>query len=639
MKIDDLSDMKILIVDDDESNVALLEEILEDGGYRDLRGLKDPRLVAPITAEYQPDLILLDMMMPFLDGVEVMERLKSDIPIDAYLPILMLTADTTPSARQHALRAGARDFVTKPFDADEVLLRVNNLLETRALYVRQQRHARERIHALSGLLDQAQDAIVVCDLDGHIRFWSMGAERVYGWAEAEAVGKDVRELLGDANSATEPQAYRMTVETGAWDGVLDQTTKEGKYITVASRWTLACDSPGGTKSLVIISSDVTEKKALEERFLRTQRLESVGTLAGGIAHDLNNTLTPILIGVQLLGMRFTDPHSREMLAGLESVVQRAAGMVKQILNFARGTEGRREPVHLSVVVPEIAQMVRHTFPKNIDVQVSLPADLWPVSGEATQIYQILMNLFVNSRDAMPRGGRLSIAAENLDMDGGHHGIRPGRHVALKVSDTGHGISEEIRDRVFEPFFTTKEHGKGTGLGLATVLGIVKGYGGALDFTSDVGTGTKFVVYLPAVDPPVDRQIAVGCTFPEGEGARILVVDDELIIREMTSELLQAHGYRVLTAADGAEAVALYSRHRQDITAVVTDMNMPLMDGAATIRALRELDPDVRIIATSGLSAGLNEAERQGATFLPKPYTAYLLLTTLRDVLRPVLPVV
>ena len=383
--------------------------------------------------------------------------------------------------------------------------------------------------------------------------------------------------------------------------------------------------------------DLTERKSLERQFLRTQRLESIGTLAGGIAHDLNNVLSPIMMSAALLMDGEQDPSRVRLIETIEKSAQRGADMVRQVLSFARGVEGRPAETHLGELIADVHSIIRETFPKDIEPVVAVPDDLWPVHADGTQLHQVLMNLCVNARDAMPQGGRLRLVAENVHLDESYPGVNlasgPGPYVRLSVVDSGSGMPKEIQDRVFEPFFSTKEVGKGTGLGLSTVLTIVRSHGGFVNLSSEPGRGTHICVHLPARPDPAPAEPAAdrAASLPHGTGELVLVVDDEEGIRKVTQQTLERYGYRVMLAVNGAEAVALYATHHREIAVVLTDMAMPVMDGSAAIVALKAINPEAKIIACSGhaVADGLAQALAEGVQhFIPKPYTAEDMLCAL-----------
>jgi PAS domain S-box-containing protein len=388
--------------------------------------------------------------------------------------------------------------------------------------------------------------------------------------------------------------------------------------------------------------DITERRQLEQQYLRAQRMESIGTLAGGIAHDLNNVLAPILLSIGLLNEDERDAERLETLATIEASAKRGAAMVARVLSFARGAGGRREQVEVPALIRDLATIVRDTFPKNIAVEDHLSPDLWWLQADPTQLHQVLLNLCVNARDAMPAGGRLTLTAKNIVIDEAYAAVnidaRSGPYVTLAVEDTGTGISKAIIDKIFDPFFTTKDIGQGTGLGLATSLAIVTGHKGFMRVHSNPETGTRFDVYLPAVTTREHRASPVPAIMnPRGKGETVLVVDDEPGILQIAKRTLESSGYRVLLASDGAEAIAVYAQRHADIAVVLTDMMMPLMDGTATIQELVRLNPQVRIIGASGLATDVRAAGAAAARvmyFLPKPYTAATLLTAIRAALPP-----
>ena len=498
----------------------------------------------------------------------------------------------------------------------------------------------QRFREQAALLDKTTDAIVVSDLEHRITYWNKGAEKIYGWTAEEVIGRRAFDLLYREVSPFET-AVACIVKYSEWTGEIQQVTRTGGTLLVEARWTLLHNSAGQPQGILAINTDITEKKQLEQQFLRAQRMDSIGTLAGGIAHDLNNALTPILMSIELLKLQKQDPRGMNMLSTIDNSAKRGAGMVRQLLTFASGLEGKQLAMDVGQLLKEIEKIANETFLKTIQVRSEIPADLWTVQGDPTQLHQVLLNLCVNARDAMPDGGTLKLSAWNLMIDQHYVGLNgegePGPYIVIQVKDTGTGMPPEVIERIFEPFFTTKELGKGTGLGLSTSLGIIKSHHGFLHVDSVPGVGTKFLVYLPAQEAAATAVPAsVENELPRGQGELVLVVDDEADVRQVVQQILEAFGYQALLAADGIEATALYASRKEEIAVVVTDMMMPLMDGPATIQALMNLNPQVRIIAASGLSTSSNAAKaaKEGAKhFISKPYTTATLLQTLHTLLQ------
>ena len=362
------------------------------------------------------------------------------------------------------------------------------------------RQAELRIREQAALLDKAQDAIMVHDLEGRATYWNPSAARLYGWPAAEALQQDMATRLAGQDPASLEEPRQAVLHHGEWVGELRQTTKTGGEVTVESRWTRVCDDAGRPKSILSINTDITEKKGLQSQLLRTQRMESIGALAGGLAHDLNNLLTPIMMATQLMQMRPRDEKDTKLLKNIAVSAQLGADMVKQVLSFARGQEGAKVLLQLNHIVLEIQKFMEETLPRNIVLQIRVDADLTPIRGDPTQLHQILLNLCVNARDAMPEGGTLWIDVANVTLDAKAAsqilGAKAGPYVSLRVRDTGTGIPPEIIDRIFEPFFTTKAVGQGTGLGLSTVMNIIQKHGALLDLQSKPGQGTTFTILFP-----------------------------------------------------------------------------------------------------------------------------------------------
>ena len=506
--------------------------------------------------------------------------------------------------------------------------------------ITERKRAEEQIVEQAALLDKARDAILVRDLEGKILFWNKGAERMYGWTRQEAVGRNVSDIF-----YTNPKRFEevngLTISQGEWHGELQHLTKDRRELTIEARWTLIRDNEGHPKSVLAINTDITDRKKLEAQFMRAQRMESIGTLAGGVAHDLNNILAPIMMSIDILKEISENPQARSILETIEVSAKRGADIVRQVLSFARGLEGQRIEVQPKHLLKDLENIIKDTFPKDIRLQFSIPNDIWTILGDPTQVHQILLNLCVNARDAMPNGGNLTIGVENCVLDEQYAAMniqaKPGRYVNISVTDSGTGMPADLIDKIFEPFFTTKALNKGTGLGLSTVMAIVKSHDGIVNVYSEPGKGTTFKVYLPAMETSTEarKEQAEAASLPRGNGETILVIDDEASILTITSQTLQAFGYRVLTAADGADALSVYVQNRNDIAVVLTDMMMPVLDGPATIHALLRINPAVKIVAASGLNANGGVAKASGAGikhFLTKPYTAGTLLKVMRAIL-------
>jgi two-component system cell cycle sensor histidine kinase/response regulator CckA len=536
-----------------------------------------------------------------------------------------------------AMEAGAADYLSKDqIDAP--------LLERSLRYAVERTAAERRIREQAQLLDRARDAILAYDMDGQIIYWNEGAERLTGWSKDEVLGEWAHECLYDPDQEDKLQRCHETMmEEGEWMGELRMRTEEGDERIVESRWTLVRDADGTPKQVLVINTDVTERKRLEKQFLRSQRMESIGRLVGGIAHDLGNLLMPITLGVKVLRRRMeeTDQKIEKTLSMIQKSAERGGNMVEQVLAFARGVEGERVALQVGAIVEEIEGITDETFPESIDVRVDVTDDLPQVVGDATQIQQVLMNLCVNARDAMPDGGTLSIEARPVELSEEEAertlDAEPGSYVCVRVQDTGLGMPSDVVDKIFEPFFSTKEEGEGTGLGLSTAYSIIQSHDGFIDVASEEGEGTTFWVYLPVTEEPEDRRAAsdepVGAA--RGDGERVLVVDDEEFVLETARAALRDGGYRVLTAEGGDEALRQVKEQEGEVEVVITDLRMPNMDGLDLIRTLRARYPNLPVIAASGMADGRSEdALQAGAhTFLAKPFSEEELQRALQEALR------
>jgi two-component system cell cycle sensor histidine kinase/response regulator CckA len=623
--------IRVLLVDDDEDDYILTRDWFGEFqvSYCELEWASNYQAAKDIIAQKQHDIYLVDYRLGARSGLDL---LREAIATGCSAPIILLTGKGDQEIDIEAMKAGAADYLEKS-------QLTAPLLERSIRYAIERRRAEQKIREQAALLDVATDAIFVHDLENQVLFWNKAAERLYAWKATESLGKKTLELWQEKDISQLQQALNILLKTGSWEGELRQRTKLNQEIIVESRWTLVPQFDKKGLSVLVVNTNITQKKELEAQFFRTQRLESLGTLSSGIAHDLNNVLAPILMTAQLLESQLDDPRSKRLLPILIANTKRGANLVKQVLSFTRGMEGERTLLQIKHLIREVQQVVKETFPKSIEVSTNISQNLWTVSADPTQLHQVLMNLCVNARDAMPNGGNLTISAENFYIDKNytamHLDAKVGCYVVISVSDTGTGIPPEYIDRIFEPFFTTKEVGKGTGLGLSTVLGIVKSHGGFINVYSEVGQGSQFKVYLPAqeVTPTPEEQEP---ELPFGDGELILIVDDEDSVREITKTSLENYNYKAFTASDGIEAIALYAEHRDEISVVLTDIVMPSMDGITTIRTLQKINPQVKIIAVSGLANGdkINTVTEVGVkAFLSKPYTAKQLLETLNTVIR------
>nr|WP_290222499.1 response regulator [Trichocoleus desertorum] len=502
---------------------------------------------------------------------------------------------------------------------------------------------RETSQMLQALIQASPLAIVVLDPQSRVQLWNPAAQEIFDWSESEVLG-EILPIVPTTKQGEFQTFVQRVLQGESFAGVeVSRQKRDGSLLELNLSTAPLRNANGEVTGMIAMLLDVTAKKQLEAQAFRAQRMESIGTLASGIAHDLNNLLTPILSSAQLLLMptKLPEDKKQKLLKTMEASTKRAAALVKQVLLFARGVEGKRITLQMSHLITEIRQIAQETFPKWIEVKADVDPNLWMVAGDTTQLHQALLNLCVNARDAMPDGGTLKITASNVWLDEKYAQLnidaKVGPYVLVTVTDTGTGIPSNIIDRVFEPFFTTKEVGQGTGLGLSTVVGIVKGHGGFVQVQSQMGQGTEFRLYLPIAQTyDLQPDATEYDELKAGHGEVVLVVDDEEAICEVTKTSLEYYGYKVLTAKDGVEAIALYVRHQSEINVVLVDMMMPSMDGPTTIRTLQKINPQVKIIGVSGLISHcpMTEFVNSGnvKSFLPKPYTSEELLQNLRVVL-------
>lgn len=610
--------------------------------------------------------ILLDLTLPDSTGLASLDLLIQASP---RLPIVVLTNTNNDELAVAAVRHGAQDYLVKRQINQEILVRslhyaierkqtaealreVNESLELRVQQrtvelatanelLRQEIVWRQKIQERLELAQQAaQVGTFEWNIQSHTVAWTAELEALYGLETGSFAGRHdpwLQTIHPDDQPSVEQELQQSLQQGQGFNTEFRILLPDQQIRWIAVKSSLFQNAAGEPQRLIGIHMDITEKKQLESQFLRAQRLESLGTLASGIAHDLNNILTPILAVAQLLPLKLTnlDPQTHRMLDILEASARRGTAMIQQILSFARGAEGKRVCLQINHLLVEIKKMMQQTLPRSIEISTDFAADLWPISGDATQLHQVFMNLCVNARDAMPEGGLLTISADNVVLDPDyvrtHLDAKLGSYVRVTITDTGIGISDPILQRIFDPFFTTKAVGKGTGLGLSAVLGIVKSHGGFVEVHSQLNQGSQFSAYLPAshsdTQPAVDDLAGL-----VGQQELILVVDDERVIGETIRATLETYNYRVLVVQDGVEAIACFAQHQEQIYCVLIDLMMPGMDGFTVLSVLQRLRPQLGAIAMSGIHSAetRDHAIDQGfCQFLPKPFTSKELLKPLK----------
>ena len=557
----------------------------------------------------------------------------------------LLARGETPAGREE-FRIRTRDGAERWLSISSVQIQWQNRPATLnfATDITGRKRAEEALQLQGAALAAAANAIVITDAQGLIEWANPAFTTFTGYNVAEAQGRNPRDLIksGEHEAAFYKELWDTILAGHVWHGEMINRRKNGTLYTEDMTVTPLRDAAGAIAHFIAIKQDITERKSLETHLLRNQRLESVGRLASGVAHDLNNILAPVLLAPPLLREAISDPEARSLIDTIESSAKRGAEIIKQLLTFGRGLKGERIPIQLRTLVREMLKLIRETFPKDIVVRTQMTAELPLVTGDATQLHQILMNLCVNARDAMPAGGELvlSLAPVTLDAAAATElpDARPGRFLLLGVNDSGTGIAPENLDKIFDPFFTTKPIGEGTGLGLSTVLGIVRSHAGFVQVQTRPGQGTRFNIYLPLSERMETAEIADAAVpaLPQGHGEQVLIVDDEGHLRNMARRFLEGNGYRVLEAQDGVEALQLLDNLRVQPQVLLTDLIMPRMDGLTLLRTLKQKKAELKLIAMGGLPPSpevLLELGLSPRHFIPKPFASATLLNTLQAVLN------
>jgi PAS domain S-box-containing protein len=496
---------------------------------------------------------------------------------------------------------------------------------------------------LASVVESSDDAIINESLDGIILTWNQGAERIYGYAASEVIGKSVAILLPPDRLAELPEIVEKVlrgVSISRRETV--RLSKDGRRLDVSLSVSPTRDASGILIGVSTVARDITESRKMQAQFIEAQKMEVVGQLAGGVAHDFNNILA-VIMGYNDLMMQELGPDDplRKHVEEIQQASKRATGLTRQLLIFSRKQVVQPVVLDLNDVVNDLNKMLRRLIGENVTLTMVPGKEIGRIKADPGYLGQVLMNLVVNARDAMPEGGQLSIATHNVTFDENyadkHTGVIPGDYVMLSVSDTGTGMTDEVKARMFEAFFTTKPKGKGTGLGLATCQNIVQLSGGRIGFYSEVGKGTTFKVYFPRVDQPLDTETHFIQAGPLPRGTEtLLVVEDEPVLRHLAHRVLETQGYNVLRAANGQDALHMAREHKgSPIRLVITDVIMPLMGGKVMAEWLKTSYPDLKILFTSGYTddaIAQHGVLEPGVAFLPKPYTPAILARKVREML-------
>jgi two-component system, cell cycle sensor histidine kinase and response regulator CckA len=643
--------LRILHLEDDPLDRELVEATLAEGGVSCKIRHVDTREAFVRAIEEEIDIILADYSLPTFDGLTALEIAKQKRP---EVPFIFVSGTMGEDPAIETLKSGATDYVLKQKLTRLVPAVRRALTEAgnRMDLVVKERALHDVFRRLQLQVRFMPLACIVWDPEYLIREWNPAAETIFGWSEAEAFGKDIRKLIvppeeRESRSVLFEKILGEDVDSRT---ISINTTKSGKRISCEWFRTYLKDDAGNLAGVLSMANDITEEKKAEEalaqsleQLRQSQKIESVGRLAGGVAHDFNNLLTVIIGYCELMMIKIGEGNPLiQDLQEISKSADRAAALTRQLLAFSRRQILQPKVLEIDTVVPDMDKMLRRLIGEDIDLVTILGAGAGKVKFDPGQIEQAIVNLVINSRDAMPDGGTITIETANVELDEAfvrvHGGAWPGPHVMLAVSDTGCGMDPETLSKAFDPFFTTKEKGKGTGLGLSTVFGIVKQSGGCLYAYSEPGRGTAMKIYLPRVTgetAPKDERRDAGFEIRLHGSETILLVEDEETLRKLASSILEGYGYTVLSAGNGEEALQLLNDSPGIPRLLVTDVVMPKMGGRELSDRIQATHPDTRVLYMSGYTDNAivhHGVLDPGVSYLPKPFTPKALARKVREVL-------
>ncbi|AEI14438.1 multi-sensor hybrid histidine kinase [Flexistipes sinusarabici DSM 4947] len=622
----------ILIVDDQPANIQALSGILQEENTI-MVATSGAKALKIARGEKKPNLILLDVLMPEMDGYEVLRRLKADEKTRD-IPVIFVTVKDAEGDEEFGLELGAEDYISKPYIPGVVKVRVKQLLE--------RKQAEEELIKLSTAVNQSSSAIVITDTEGIIQYVNSAFEKLTGYSSSEALGENPRILKSGRQSNEFYEDLWDTISGGnTWKGKIVNRKKDGSFYTEDTSISPVFSEKGEITNYVAVKIDITKEENLQEQLRQSQKMESVGRLAGGVAHDYNNMLTVILNYVELT-LRKLDKSDdvHEFLVRIKEAAERSARVTNQLLAFARKQVYTPKVLNLNTVIKDMTKMLEKLVGENITIQWHPQENLWPVKMDPSQVDQIIANLCINARDAIEGNGIITIETSNASIDENYtkekQYFSPGDYTVITVSDNGCGMDKKTVENIFEPFFTTKEVGEATGLGLATVYGIVKQNGGFINVYSEIDEGTTFRIYLKRESEEAEKAEKVQKVVPtESKGETVLVVEDEEAILQTIEKVFETLGYNLLTANNPLEALDIAEKHSGDIDVIVTDVVMPDMNGKKMSEKITKLHPNAKVLFMSGYPysvIGQHGLSEEDVNFIQKPFQVKDLEMKIREIL-------